>query len=80
LIRTLSLKSLLLEIKDDGLNKIRDLFIVGLYTALRISDFSEIERLKIVSNNILIRSTVKNIAPVKTPIPKNKKCSYKKTQ
>jgi hypothetical protein len=33
-----------------------------------------------VSNNILIRSTVKNIAPVKTPIPKNKKCSYKKIQ
>lgn len=80
MIRTLSLKSLLLEIKDDGLNKIRDLFIVGLYTALRISDFSEIERLKIVSNNILIRSTVKNIAPVKIPIhPKIKSVLTKRS-
>ena len=57
-----------LEITNERQDKIRDLFIIGLWTGLRISDFSEIERLKIVGNNILISSTVKNIAPVKIPI------------
>jgi|TARA_B110000259_G_scaffold141859_1_gene159757 hypothetical protein len=72
-------KIFILEIKDDRLNKIKDLFIVGLWTALGVSSFSEIERLKIVGNNILIRSTVKNIAPVKIPIyPKIKSVFTKK--
>lgn len=67
-----------LEIKDDRLNKIRDLFIVGLWTGLRVSDFSEIERLKIVGNNILISSTIKTVAPVKIPIHPQIKSILKK--
>ncbi|MFI0430478.1 hypothetical protein [Mariniflexile sp. HMF6888] len=46
-----------LEIKNERQDKIRDLFIIGLWTGLRASDFSEIERLKIVGDNILIRAT-----------------------
>ena len=57
-----------LNIENQRQDKIRDLFIIGLWTGLRVSDFSEIERLKIVDNNILISSTVKTEAPVKIPI------------
>lgn len=57
-----------LEIDDKRIDKIRDLFIIGLWTGLRVSDFSELERLKISGNNILISSTKKTEAPVKIPI------------
>lgn len=57
-----------LEIDDKRQEKIRDLFIVGLWTGLRVSDFSELERLKISGNNILISATDKTNAPVKIPI------------
>tara|TARA_R110002051_G_scaffold88673_1_gene156183 strand:- start:384 stop:1682 length:1299 start_codon:yes stop_codon:yes gene_type:complete len=57
-----------LEIDDNRLDKIRDLFIVGLWTGLRISDFKEQDRLKIVGNDILISQTQKTLAPVKIPI------------
>ncbi|WP_298895739.1 phage integrase SAM-like domain-containing protein [uncultured Psychroserpens sp.] len=57
-----------LEITDSRLDKIRDLFIVGLWTGLRISDFKEQSRLQIVNNNILISQTQKTLAPVTIPI------------
>ncbi len=57
-----------LEIKDDRLDKIRDLFIIGLWTGLRISDFKEKSRLKIEGDDILIGRTKKTLAPVKIPI------------
>jgi integrase len=57
-----------LNIEDNRLDKIRDLFLVGLWTGLRISDFKEQDRLKIVGNDILISQTKKTLAPVKIPI------------
>lgn len=57
-----------LSIEDERQDKIRDLFIIGLWTGLRVSDFSELERMKIAGNNILISATEKNDAPVKIPI------------
>lgn len=57
-----------LEIENERLDKIRDLFIVGLWTGLRVSDFSELDRLQISGNNILISSTEKTNAPAKIPI------------
>ncbi|SHI96751.1 tyrosine-type recombinase/integrase [Algibacter luteus] len=67
-----------LEIKDERQDKIRDLFIIGLWTGLRVSDFSEIERLKIVGDNMLISATVKTIAPVKIPLHPQIKTILKK--
>ncbi len=57
-----------LKIDDERQDKIRDLFIIGLWTGLRVSDFSELERMKITGNNILISSTEKTNAPVRIPI------------
>jgi len=57
-----------LKITDSRLDKIRDLFIVGLWTGLRISDLKERSRLEIVDNNILISQTQKTQAPVIIPI------------
>lgn len=57
-----------LKITDKQIDKIRDLFIVGLWTGLRISDFKQYERLKIEGNDILISSTKKTSAPVTIPI------------
>ncbi|MBZ9788197.1 site-specific integrase [Psychroflexus sp. CAK57W] len=57
-----------LEIEDNRLEKIRDLFIIGLWTGLRISDFKEQDRLQIVGEDILISQTQKTLAPVKIPI------------
>lgn len=57
-----------LEIENERLDKIRDLFILGLWTGLRVSDFSELDRLQISGNNILISSTEKTNAPAKIPI------------
>lgn len=57
-----------LSLTDERQDKIRDLFIIGLWTGLRVSDFSELERMKIVGNDILISSTDKTNAPVRIPI------------
>jgi integrase len=57
-----------LNILDERLDKIRDLFIIGLWTGLRISDFKEQSRLQISNNNILISQTKKTQAPVTIPI------------
>ena len=57
-----------LEIDDEKLDKIRDLFIIGLWTGLRVSDFKEIDRLKIVGDDILIGETQKTSASTKIPI------------
>lgn len=57
-----------LNIEDDRLSKIRDLFLIGLWTGLRISDFKQLSRLNIVDDNILIKSTVKTSSPVTIPI------------
>ncbi len=57
-----------LEIANDRLDKIRDLFIIGLWTGLRVGDLRELNRLQISGNNILISSTEKNNAPAKIPI------------
>ena len=67
-----------LEIEDERLDKIRDLFIVGLWTGLRVSDFSELDRLQISGNNILISSTEKTNAPAKIPIHPQIKSILKK--
>lgn len=57
-----------LEIEDSELDKIRDLFIIGLYTGLRVSDLKDLERLSIVGDNIIIASTQKNTKPAIIPI------------
>ncbi len=57
-----------LSFENERVDKIRDLFIIGLWTGLRVSDFSELERMKISGNNILISSTDKTNAPVRIPI------------
>lgn len=57
-----------LEIEDPIEDNIRDLFIVGLWTGLRVSDFKELSRVNIVGDDILISSTVKTNAPAKIPI------------
>ena len=57
-----------LKIKDEKLDKIRDLFIVGLWTGLRVSDFKEVDRLQIVGDDILIGKTQKTSASTKIPI------------
>lgn len=57
-----------LEIKDELTDRIRDLFIIGLWTGLRVSDFSELNRLQIVGNDILISATEKTNAPATIPI------------
>jgi integrase len=67
-----------LDIKDNRLEKIKDLLIIGLWTGLRISDFKEQDRLKIVGDDILISQTQKTLAPVKIPIHPNVKTILKK--
>lgn len=57
-----------LEIENERQDKIRDLFIIGLWTGLRVSDFSELKRMKIIGKDILISSTEKTDAPVRIPI------------
>lgn len=57
-----------LKISDDELDKIRDLFIIGLHTGLRISDLRDSKRFKIVGNNIVIASTQKTTKPAIIPI------------
>jgi len=57
-----------LKIADDRLDNIRDIFIIGLWTGLRVSDFKQLKRVNIVDNNILIASTEKTLAPVVIPI------------
>lgn len=57
-----------LEISDPEKDKFRDLFIIGLWTGLRISDFKELDRLQIQQDTILISSTKKTSAPARIPI------------
>lgn len=67
-----------LDIKDDRLDKIRDLFVIGLFTGLRVSDFKDYERLNIIENNFEILATKKTDKPVKIPIHHNIKKILKK--
>src|SRR5690606_18007117 len=57
-----------LEIEDDTLSKIKDLFIIGLWTGLRVSDFKQLERMNIVNDNIIVASTKKTGKPAIIPI------------
>ncbi len=57
-----------LKIKNKTLDKVRDLFIVGLWTGLRISDLKEQKRMQIVGDDILISQTQKTLAPATIPI------------
>lgn len=57
-----------LNINDDKMDNIRDLFIIGLWTGLRVSDFKELSRMNIAGDNIIVSSTVKTGVPVTIPI------------
>ena len=57
-----------LTIEDDRLDNIRDLFIIGLWSGLRVSDFKQLKRMNIVNDNIIVSSTKKTHAPAKIPI------------
>lgn len=57
-----------IKIEDSRRDAIRDLFIVGLWTGLRVSDFKELNRMNIVGNDIVVASTKKTGVPVTIPI------------
>ncbi len=57
-----------LKIENERLDKIRDLFIVGLHTGLRVSDLKDLKRLTVNGDNIEIASTKKTGKPAKIPI------------
>lgn len=58
-----------LDLSDnDRLDKVRDLFIVGVWTGLRISDLKRINEFNISNNRIKIIGTEKNNASVEIPI------------
>jgi len=53
---------------DDRLDNIRDLFIIGLWTGLRVSDFKQLKRMNIIKDDIVVASTKKTGVPVRIPI------------
>ncbi|MBS9773790.1 MAG: phage integrase SAM-like domain-containing protein [Tenacibaculum sp.] len=57
-----------LKIEDERLDIIRDMFIIGLRTGLRISDFNDYNRLEIIDNNIKIVEQQKTKKPIVIPI------------
>jgi len=57
-----------LNIENETLDKIRDLFIIGLWTGLRVSDFKQLKRMNIVNDNIVVASTKKTGKPAIIPI------------
>ena len=54
--------------QNDRLDKVRDLFIVGVWTGLRISDLKRINDFNISNNRIKIIGTEKNNTSVEIPI------------
>lgn len=64
---------------NDRLDNVRDLFIIGLRTGLRISDLKRIEEFQFTKNTILIANTVKTGIKVEIPIhPQIKKIINKR--
>ena len=59
-----------LDIKDERMDNIRDILIIGLWTGLRVSDFKQLDRINIVDDTIIIASTEKNNVPAQIPIHK----------
>ena len=57
-----------LKIEDNRRDATRDLFIIGLWTGLRVSDFKELNRMNIVGDDIVVASTKKTGVPVTNPI------------
>jgi integrase len=54
--------------KVKSLELVRGRFLIGCFTALRVSDYSRIQEINVNNNFITIRSTVKTGAPVIIPI------------
>ena len=57
-----------LKIDNEQLSKIRDLFIIGLWTGLRVSDFKQLNRLNIIGDDIVVANTEKTGKPAIIPI------------
>lgn len=67
-----------LQIEDERDENIRDFFIIGLWTGLRVSDFKQLDRLNIVGDDFVISETEKTGKPVIIPIHKQVKDILKK--
>lgn len=64
--------------QNEKLDNVRDLFIIGLWTGLRVSDLMRINEFQISKNTILIDSTEKTSANVEIPIHPQIKSILKK--
>jgi len=70
-----------LDLENEKLENVRDLFIIGLRTGLRISDLKRIHDFHFSANSIIISGTIKTDSPVEIPIhPQIKKILQKREQ